>query len=279
MRFLKPPLRIRSLTVGLLLTLVATLAMAQASPAGSVRLEDLTWTEVAHKVDTGTTTILIPVGGTEQSGPYMALGKHNVRAGLLSDKIATQLGNALVAPVLAYVPEGDIHPPQAHMRFSGTISIAPATFEALLEDAARSFKQHGFHNIVLLGDHGGYQKSLLHVAAKLNREWANDPRCRVLALTSYYDVTQGDFVAALKRQGFSAAEIGTHAGLADTALSLALDPTLVRRQALVNATKLGPKDGVYGDPRRATVDLGQIGVQEIVQASVADIQAAVRSHP
>jgi hypothetical protein len=76
------------------------------------------------------TTAIVPVGGTEQSGPHMALGKHNVRVHVLAGRIAERLGNALVAPVVAYVPEGDVAGPSGHIRFAGTISVTPAAFEA-----------------------------------------------------------------------------------------------------------------------------------------------------
>jgi creatinine amidohydrolase len=239
-------------------------------------LEDLTWPEVRDRIAAGTTTILIPIGGTEQNGPHMVLGKHNVRAHILAGQIASRLGNALVAPVIAYVPEGAIHPPAAHMRFPGTISIPEATFESVLESAARSFKQHGFRDVVFLGDHGGYQKSEERAATRLNREWAADAACRVHALAEYYRVTQTTYVDDLKKRGFSMAEIGTHAGLADTSLALAVDPALVRPGALARLPKPAAPVGVYGDPSRASVDLGQAGVERIVQASVDAIRAATR---
>jgi creatinine amidohydrolase len=115
------------------------------------------------------------------------------------------------------------------------------------------------------------------VAAKLNREWKNDPACRVHALLDYYRVTQTAYVDALKQKGYSAAEIGTHAGLADTALSLALDGALVRPDLLAQAGAAGPREGVYGDPRRATAALGEIGVRQIVDTSVAAIQRFTRA--
>lgn len=76
---------------------------------------------------------------------------------MLSRRIAEGLGNALVAPVIAYVPEGGYAPPTSHMRFPGTITVPDDVFERTLESAAHSFKIHGFVNIVFLGDHGGYQ--------------------------------------------------------------------------------------------------------------------------
>lgn len=251
-------------------------AQAQAAASRSNYIEELTWTELRDRVGTGSTTVLVPIGGTEQNGPHMVLGKHNVRVHVLAGEIAQRLGNALVAPVIAYVPEGSIHPPAAHMRFAGTISISDASFEAMLEATARSFKQHGFRDVVFLGDHGGYQKNEEKVAVKLNREWSKDPACRVHALMDYYSVTQTAYVAALRSQGYSDDEIGQHAGLADTSLALAVDKTLVRTDLLASSAKATRQDGVLGDPRKSSVELGQLGVQQIVQTSVAAIRSRVR---
>jgi creatinine amidohydrolase len=251
---------------------VATFAHSQERP--SIFLDELTWTELRDEIATGKTTIIVPIGGTEQSGPAMALGKHNRRVKLLSERIAVSLGNAIVAPVIAYVPEGNLSPPSGHMRFPGTISVPEAAFEQILEYAARSFKLHGFKDIVFLGDHGGYQANERNVANKLNREWAAS-NVRAHAVTQYYDATQIEFVQILKGQGFTLSEIGTHAGLDDTSLMLALDPNLVREDRLSTGSKLGVADGVYGDPTRSTAKLGILGVDAILSQTVAAIKAAV----
>ncbi len=254
-------------------------ALAAGAPqtgANSVFLEDLTSFELRDKLAKGTTTVLVPIGGTEQNGPHMALGKHNVRVRALAGQIAQRLGNAVVAPVIAYVPEGSIFPPVAHMRFTGTISISDATFESMLESTAKSFKQHGFHDVVFLGDHGSYQKNEVRAAEKVNKEWAADPKCRAYGLTAYYEAAQAPFIQTLRNKGYSDAEIGTHAGLADTSLMLAIDKSLVRTDLLAEGAKTGPSDGVYGDPRKSTVELGQTGVQIIVEKSVQAIQKALQ---
>jgi creatinine amidohydrolase len=256
----------------LLILSFASLAYSEERP--SVVLEDLTWTELRDAIGVGKTTIIVPIGGTEQNGPAMALGKHNRRVKLLSERIAVALGDAIVAPVIAYVPEGSISPPSGHMRFPGTISVPDAAFEAILESAARSFKQHGFKDIVFLGDHGGYQADEKTVANTLNREWASS-NVRAHAVTQYYDAAQIDFGQILKGQGFTASEIGTHAGLNDTSLMLALDPSLVREDRLADGSKFGSADGVYGDPSKASAKLGMLGVDAIVSQTVAAIKSAV----
>lgn len=269
--------------LGLFVLVSPVLAQDTENHPATIQLEELTSTEVRDRLAAGKdgiSTILIPIGGTEQSGPYIALGKHNFRARYLADKIAQQLGNALVAPVIAYVPEGAITPPTSHMRFTGTISIPDTAFNAMLEGAARSFKQHGFRTIIFLSDHGGYIKNVERVAQKLNQEWfkeKQDKRVRVIALTDYYRLSSAGFNAALKKQGFTDAEIGVHAGLADTALMMAVDKNRVRNEAMSHNSKPAISDGVNGDPRRATAELGQKGVQLIVDGSVAAIRAAIGS--
>jgi len=254
----------------------APVAQAQGQGQGSapVRIEDLTSTELRDQVRAGRTTIIVPIGGTEQNGAHMTLGKHNARVKLLSEKIARALGNALVAPVVAYVPEGGIAPPTAHMRYPGTITVPEETFERVLEYATRSFRLHGFRDVVFLGDHGGYQKSLQAVADRLNREWAATP-VRVHAVDEYYRVAATDYPEALRRRGFGDDEIGTHAGLADTSLALAVDPGLVRMDVLRSGAASANADGVRGDPRRSTAELGQPGIDAIVARTADAIRRSV----
>lgn len=254
--------------------LISAPGLASAQSLEPYYVENLTWTELAAQEAAGKTTIIIPVGGIEQSGPDMALGKHDARVRYLAGRIASRLGNALVAPVISYVPEGDVSPPTAHMRFPGTITVPPAIFRATVEFAALSFAVHGFKNIVLIGDHGGYQNDLRICADHLNEGKAGRGY-RVEFIPQYYTATQTSYVASLRRSGFSAAEIGTHAGLADTSLTLAIAPGMVRAAGLRSGRDLTVAYGVHGDPRRSTAQLGAVGVEQIISQSVAAIQQAV----
>ena len=256
---------------------VLCVLVAAASPAcadgKSVMLEALTWTELKDQVRDGRTTVIVPIGGTEQNGPHMALGKHNRRIALLAEKIALALGNAVVAPVIAYVPEGAIDPPSAHMRYTGTISVPPETFVRVLEATAQSFRRHGFADIVFLGDHGGYQQDVRRAAARLNRAWTA-LHTRAHAIPEYYAAVAKEYPDLLRKRGFTQSEIGIHAGLADTSLMLALDPAYVRVERLHEAPAPGHADGVVGDPRRSSAEAGGLGTELIVAHTVAAIRRA-----
>lgn len=250
---------------------------AYAQTPDTVQLGELTWTEIQAAVHAGRTTIIIPIGGTEQSGPFIAVGKHNVRVAALSERIAHALGNALVAPVIAYVPEGNTNPPTSHMRFPGTITVPTDIFEKTLESAAESFRVHGFANIILLGDHGGYQSSLKAVADHLNRSWANSG-AHALYVAAYYDAIKDRFMPSLRAQGYGA-DIGTHADLVDTSLMLAVNPAMVRLKQLQAAPKPDAKLGVYGgDPRKASAALGRAGIEDQVDAAVNAIRVGTVQH-
>ena len=121
----------------------------------TVFVEEMTWMEVRDALRAGRTTVIVPTGGVEQNGPYLATGKHNYILRATTEAIARKLGNALVAPIIAFVPEGDIDPPSLHMKYPGTISLTEDTYRRLLTEICACFRAHGFEHIVLIGDSGG----------------------------------------------------------------------------------------------------------------------------
>jgi creatinine amidohydrolase/Fe(II)-dependent formamide hydrolase-like protein len=233
----------------------------------SVFLEDLTWIEARNAIAAGKTTVVIPTGGTEQNGPHIVLGKHNYLVKYKAGEIAKQLGNALVAPVMAYVPEGEINPPTGHMRFAGTISLPEDVFTKVLEYAARSLKQHGFFDIALVGDSGGNQAAQKVVAATLNKEWAAT-NVRVHHITAYYPGRGDDWVMT---QGVSAEEVGTHAGTHDTSSLMYLNPSMLRFNRM-QLGKVGDGQGHIGNPAKATALFGQQILAMQVGDAVSQIQ-------
>ena len=240
-------------------------AVAQAPD--TVFLEDMTWVEVRDAIAAGKTTIIIPTGGTEQNGPHMVLGKHNYLVKYKAGEVAKRLGNALVAPVVAYVPEGDVTPPTGHMRFAGTITTPQDVFAKVLEYAARSFKQHGFTDIALMGDSGGNQAGQKLVAELLNKEWAATP-VRVHHLTDYYPGRGDDWVVS---QGVSAADVGSHAGTHDTSSLMYLNPSMLRVDKM-GPGKSGDGQGHVGNPAKATALFGKRILEMQIEDAANQIQ-------
>ena len=141
--------------------------------------------DVRDAIRAGKTTVIIPTGGVEPNGPWLVTGKHNYVLQANCDAIARKLGNALCAPIIKLVPEGTIEPPTSHMRSPGTISVRQETFRATLTDVAHSLKQHGFTNIIYIGDSGGNQPGQRAVADSLTAIWHGQPV--VAHIQEYYD--------------------------------------------------------------------------------------------
>ena len=161
----------------------------------TVFIEEMTWMEVRDALLDGMTTAIVAPGGVEQNGPYVASGKHNFVLSATTQAIAEELGDALVAPIVKFVPEGSIDPPSGHMRYHATISVRQETFEALLTDIVMSLESHGFLDIVLIGDSGGNVRGMQNVTAALNEAWADQPS-RVHFIPEYYteDIYSCDFL-------------------------------------------------------------------------------------
>lgn len=249
-------------------TALAALALLAAGvaplSAAEVEIERLTWIEVRDRIAAGATTVIIPTGGTEQNGAHMVTGKHNFIVAETARRIAAKLGDALVAPVLAYVPEGDIETKSGHMAYPGTISLPPRVFGEVLEAAAKGFKAHGFKTIVFLGDSGGNQAPQTEVAERLSKAWGQDG-VRVLNAADYYGRNSGDEL--LRAEGETAAAIGTHAGIRDTSELMAVWPAGVRLDRAAPDAQ-----GATGDARRATAARGEKLIAAKVDAAVAEIR-------
>ena len=164
----------------------------------SVFMEELTWMEIRDAIKDGKTTVIVATGGIEQKGPFVATGKHNYVLQATTEAIAKKLGNALVAPIIKFVPEGSIDPPSGHMKYAGTISLRSETYKLLLTDITNSLKQHGFENIIFICDSGGNQEGMKDVSSTLNEEWKNQ-NVKVHFISDYYakDIWSFDYLKTI----------------------------------------------------------------------------------
>jgi creatinine amidohydrolase/Fe(II)-dependent formamide hydrolase-like protein len=245
----------------------------------SVWIEELTWMEVRDALRAGKTTAIIATGGLEQNGPYTATGKHNYVLQATAEAIARGLGNALVAPIVKFVPEGRIDPPSGHMQYSGTISVREDTFVALLTDIASSLKQHGFREIVLIGDSGGNARGMQTVADTLHAQW-KDSGVRVHHVREYYESDMWSF-DYLKEIGIkqmpdvkSASRAGIHDDYHYESIVATVDPRHIRVKER-QAKGLFSINGVDMNPPEKTIENGKKLVDYRTRLTVNAIRQAI----
>lgn len=238
-------------------------------------LAECTWRDVETAVDDGRTTVVLPIGATEQHGPHLPLRTDTTIGEAVANRLAGRLDGALVAPPIPFGPSSE------HEAFPGTVSISPRTLRALLDDYVASLERSGFERVVLLPSHGGSFASVAAARPELARSSdidvvAIDDLGRYLGLLN----------EGLERAGIDHREPVVHAGAVETAVMLAVDPDAVRADRApegndgpVSAAKLYrdgigaySPNGVLGDARPATADVGETILEHLVDAYTAYVR-------
>jgi creatinine amidohydrolase len=279
-------MRLTTLALATLATLALTSAQAvaqvvSAGAAGArtpnVEFDMMTWPEVKAALDAGKTTALVYNGGTEQRGPQNVNGGHTLMAREISRRVAVELGNAIVAPVLPFSPNN------ASAELPGTIGLTNELFAAINEQVVEQLIITGFKSIVLMGDHGGGQQQLREVAEKLDAKHRAQG-IRVVYCDDVYQKAGDDFDRWMEENGYPAS---SHAGIPDTSEMMYLggdrgwvrlelvkdalgDPVLPRGQRPdPNTPRLN--NGIRGDARRSSVELGKMLIDMKVEYAVRQI--------
>ena len=252
-----------------------------------VEFEMMTWQEVKQAIDSGKTTALVYNGGTEQRGPQNANGGHNLIARETGKRIALKLGNAIMTPVLPFSPS------VATPDLPGTIGLTTQLYAAINEQIAEQLIIDGFKTIVLMGDHGGGQKELGEVADKLDRKYAG-AGVRVIYCDQVYAGTkdhpgaQPAFIQWLADNGYPPG--GGHASIMDTSemiylggnegwVRMDLLPTAVGDPVKGSGPASASRNGITGDARRATADLGKKYIDMKVDYAVREIKQLLAARP
>lgn len=259
-------------------SLILAAGAAGAAPRAQtdlVEFEKMTWVEVKSALAAGKTTALIYTGGVEERGPQNANGGHNLIAHATVEAIARELGNAMFLPVLPYTPN-DAEP------IPGTIGITNELLAAMLERITEQSFLNGFRNVILMGDHAGGQPEVYEgVANKLNARYG---ALRVFYCDQVYRPANDAFDRYLAQHGYPP---GLHGYLFDTSEMLYLDKdnTWVRRNLVSSAVgdpvvngkvqivPQSPYNGIVGDARRSTADLGKLALDIKVDYAVRQIRS------
>ena len=240
----------------------ASAAETSAHKGQLVEFEMMTWPEVKAALAAGKTTALIYTGGVEERGPQNANGGHNLMARAIVKGVAEKLGNAIAMPVLPFTPN------KANAQMPGTIGITNELLGELLERMTEQSIDNGFKIVVIMGDHGGGQPKVYdEVAKKLDEKYAPQG-IHVYYCDQIYMPANSAFDEYLKSKNIP---LSMHGGVPDTSLMLYLGgDTWVRKNEIANAVGSpigpdgkpqigpeGPKNGIIGDGRQSTAELGK----------------------
>jgi len=234
----------------------------------TVFMEDMTWLEIKNAMKAGKTTVIVPAGGLEASGPFLVLDKHQRMLHGSTDMIARKLGNALIAPVIRYVPADDGN----RGNYLGDFNISLAAYKSTLSDICAALRNGGFREIILIGDHQGAQRGLKEVAEELSQKWTAGST-RVHYIPEYYDRTAvGEYVRT--KLGITETRGGFGDNYYNTSVLLAVSPESARLQERVEAHQL-TVNGVNIEPIQKTIENGKVILQMQTDQTVKAIQKAI----
>jgi creatinine amidohydrolase len=265
------------LLIGMLVISLPAFAQISFAQSSSVWIDDHTWPEVRDAIAAGKRTAIIYTGSSEQNGPHMVIGKHNILANYMAQRIAEELGDALVYPVIPFAVTGNPTPPRSgHMRFPGSVTVPPEIFLGVVRGVAQSALTAGFKVVALMGDHGGGQEELA-LAAKTMDAQARQEGARVLFIGDVYAKSRKDTVDLLAKRGLPTNE--EHAGIEDTSPMLYLEGQsqgrrLIRKDRLAEGDE---KSGVRGHPALSSAEIGKVILDLRTENAVKQIRALLAS--
>jgi len=220
-----------------------------------------------------TSILCLPLGAIEQHGPHLPLDTDVVVAEGLTRRIVARWGDEFDLWQLPALPIGLS---REHDWAPGTLSLSIACFVALLRDLARSLTRAlPARNLVIVNGHGGNRGVLENLLYELRGDFGLNS-CAI-----------HPFDLARIESTPGAPDI--HGGKSETSVMLALAPDRVRMKRLAAADSshrpeavealifdrgatwpwrsdnrgLG-QDGVIGDPRGASAELGRDIIERVV---------------
>lgn len=215
---------------------------------------------------------VIPVGSIEQHGPHLPVSTDSDIVTEIARKLSEKK-NFLLLPTITYGVSFE------HAPFFN-LSIKESTLSTIMIDLCTSLFANNIKTVFVINGHHGNLKPLKNIDEKLRKVSKN--KLRVFPL-SYWHFMQREF---------------DHAGFVETSLMLAISKNVkiklakkglltdgMNQQQIKDLGRLAEKsflkvtkNGIWGDPRKATRKDGQIILDEIMKNLEKKCQTCLTEH-
>jgi len=215
---------------------------------------------------------VIPVGSIEQHGPHLPVSTDSDIVTEIAKKISEKNGYFLL-PTLNYGVSFE------HAPFFN-LSIRESTLRTVLTDLCSSLLANNIKTVFIINGHHGNLKSIKNLDVKLKKISKN--KLKIFPL-SYWHFMEREF---------------DHAGFVETSLMLAISKNVkmklakkglitdgMTKQEIAKIGKLAnqsfpkaTKNGIWGDPRKATKKEGHVILDEIIKNLVKKCQTCLTRH-
>jgi creatinine amidohydrolase len=215
---------------------------------------------------------VIPVGSIEQHGPHLPISTDSDIVTEVARRLSEKK-NYLLLPTITYGVSFE------HSPFFN-LSIKESTLRAIMSDLCKSLLANNIKTVFIINGHHGNLKPLKNIDVKFRKLSKN--RLKIFSL-SYWHFMQREF---------------DHAGFVETSLMLAISKNIkmklakkglvtdgMKQQQIKNLGRLASKsfpkvtkNGIWGDPRKATKRDGLIILDEITRNLEKKCQTCLTEH-
>lgn len=228
-----------------------------------MRLDAQAWPDA----DLAGRIVLVPIGSVEQHGPHAPLGTDLMIARAIADRVEQEHTDVVVTPAIPIGVAAE------HRAFDGSLFVSPDAFRAYLRDVVGSLASHDVAGVVFVNGHGGNVDALTELAQELTRTEV----CHTVTFTWF--------------EAIDLPQPMGHGGALETSIILAIAPEHIHTDRLDDAAAHGSErwgdwvggtnlavdvdefsdNGVVGDPRDATAEMGE----QLLDAAVDQVLAVV----
>ena len=231
-------------------------------------VKDLVNTDIL-KLTKRRSVALIPVGSIEQHGPHLPVSTDSDIVSYIARQVSEKNG-FLLLPTLQYGVSFEHHP-------FFNLSVSSPTLEKILIEICISLSKNHIDRIIILNGHHGNLDALKKLPDKVAKKIGTKQRIFVY---SYWHFMEKEF---------------DHAGFVETSIMLAISdkvmmnkaekgliPDSLSKKELSQLSKKAnksfisvTKNGVWGDPTRATQKDGEVILKEIISNLVKESQTCL----
>ncbi len=194
------------------------------------RLWLLSWKELKD-VRKKVRFVALPIGVVEAHGPHLPLGTDFLIPQYISAILVEKL-NGLLAPTIPYGVTTSL------TGFPGYLSIERETLKKLIFQTLNSLKRSGFDKVVIINGHGGSEHMNAIVEA-MKQAWL-ELRVRTLLINWW--------AYAAKKSKEILGSIGGHAGTEETAMIIAIQENLVKKELFDKSQIFLIEEGIEAFP-------------------------------
>ena len=199
----------------------------------------LNWQEYRDLVPEKLDTVILPVGTIEAHG-VTNLATDVVIPVKIAEKIADAI-NAMIAPPVQYGVTRTLY------HYPGSLTVKPETFEHYMTELLHAMAEQGMKKIVVLNGHGGNNEHLKNAAFSTGRRFKTK-----LAVIHWWMM-----FPEVAKEVYGTE--GGHAGVDETAMVLAADESLVKKELYDEKMSYRHQDGVYVYPIPGTIIVNKDG--------------------